>query len=84
MYYSYLAAATWRMRCIFQVERCIYISTGEMYYSYLAAVIWRMRCIFPVKTCILYISTGEMYSSYLDAAKIYLEIYEMYISSKKM
>ena len=53
MYYSYLAAATYRMRCIFQLVRCIFLSGGghlqnEMY-------------ILSEK---MYISTGELYLKY--------------------
>ena len=34
MYYSYLAAATWRMRCIFQLVRCIFLSGGRQIYIF--------------------------------------------------
>ena len=72
MYYSYLAAATSRKRCIFQVQRCIF---------------QLVRCIVPVwwppdipggrhlenemyiSSKNMYISTGEMYYTHLAAAK---------------
>ena len=76
MYYSYLAATTWRMRCIFLLVRCIFLSGGRN--------LQNEMCILSEK---MYTSTDEIYISIWRPPDIsggcHLQN-EMYVLSEKM